>query len=199
MDKIQLLEAWFKNNYKQLSKTNNKIMHIYNFDNPGWGIEISFNDLKIKINNFKEMHSYISDNDWFHCKFISNVLNISGDSNKLEYMFNFLNSLLYDNTIKRNYFEGISIISWLQEWYKDKCDGDWEHLFGVDIWLKDNLKWEVLIDLEGTYLEDTSFDEVVYDTNEIECFIENNKFKAYGELFKLNEILYVFKDLDESC
>ena len=37
--------------------------------------------------------------------------------------------------------------TWLQAWYVNQCDGDWEHQYGVTISTLDNPGWEVKIDL----------------------------------------------------
>ncbi|MFE1798632.1 immunity 53 family protein [Streptomyces sp. NPDC059517] len=45
------------------------------------------------------------------------------------------------------------LLDWLQNWYAQQCDGDWEHEWGVKIGTLDNPGWTVSIDLEGTGLE----------------------------------------------
>lgn len=37
--------------------------------------------------------------------------------------------------------------TWLQAWYVNQCDGDWEHGDGITISTLDNPGWEVKIDL----------------------------------------------------
>lgn len=44
-------------------------------------------------------------------------------------------------------------LAYVQEWYLQQCDGDWEHSFGVQIDTLDNPGWRVRIDLERTNLE----------------------------------------------
>ncbi|WP_445682235.1 immunity 53 family protein [Radicibacter daui] len=41
----------------------------------------------------------------------------------------------------------------LQAWYASRCDGQWEHQFGIEIKTLDNPGWCIEIDLEGTGLE----------------------------------------------
>jgi hypothetical protein len=41
----------------------------------------------------------------------------------------------------------------LAAWYREQCDGDWEHEFGIRIATLDNPGWDVEVDLTGTDLE----------------------------------------------
>lgn len=43
----------------------------------------------------------------------------------------------------------------LQKWYRDQCNGDWEHAYGVSVETLDNPGWMLHVDLEGTALEGT--------------------------------------------
>lgn len=45
------------------------------------------------------------------------------------------------------------LLDWLQNWYAQQCDGDWEHEWGVKIGTLDNPGWTIEIDLEETDLE----------------------------------------------
>ncbi len=39
------------------------------------------------------------------------------------------------------------ILAWLQDWYRSRCDGTWEHSYGVKIDTLDNPGWLVTVDL----------------------------------------------------
>ncbi|MFD6825188.1 immunity 53 family protein [Streptomyces sp. NPDC060085] len=52
-----------------------------------------------------------------------------------------------------------SVLSWLQGWYAEQCDGDWEHEWGIKIDTLDNPGWTITIDLEGTSLEEREYPE----------------------------------------
>ena len=45
------------------------------------------------------------------------------------------------------------MINWLQNWYTDQCNGEWEHEYGVNIQTSDNPGWIIDIDLAFTPLE----------------------------------------------
>ncbi|MBL1230376.1 immunity 53 family protein [Enterococcus sp. BWB1-3] len=95
----------------------------------------------------------------------------------------------------------MDILLWLQKWYQDQCDGDWEHLYGVKIDNIDNPGWSVSIDLVDTSLINKEFDKIRYDygdDNWLICQIKNNKFEGAGDPSKLVEILTIFKQWVEN-
>ncbi|MFD4393405.1 immunity 53 family protein [Kitasatospora sp. NPDC058397] len=49
------------------------------------------------------------------------------------------------------------VLDWLQDWYTDQCNEDWEHEWGVKIATLDNPGWTVTIDLEETDLEECEY------------------------------------------
>ncbi|WP_410652829.1 Imm53 family immunity protein [Amycolatopsis sp. cmx-4-54] len=46
-----------------------------------------------------------------------------------------------------------SSFEFLQSWYADQCNGDWEHEFGIKISTLDNPGWHVVVDILETDLE----------------------------------------------
>ena len=69
----------------------------------------------------------------------------------------------------------------LQRWYLDQCDGEWEHEFGVTIGNIDNPGWSIAIDLVGTALEDRLLDYQVLQDAEptwVHCWSDGKKFQA---------------------
>ncbi|MFG2919720.1 immunity 53 family protein [Kitasatospora sp. NPDC048298] len=49
------------------------------------------------------------------------------------------------------------VLNWLQAWYADQCNEDWEHEWGVKIETLDNPGWSVSIDLEKTDLKECEY------------------------------------------
>lgn len=89
------------------------------------------------------------------------------------------------------------LLDWLGFWMKEQCDGDWEHENQIIIQTLDNPGWYVLIDLDGTSLEEISIDEKK-DVSENDWYyykISKKKFAGYGDLNKLNFLLNTFKKL----
>ena len=93
------------------------------------------------------------------------------------------------------------MVEWLEKWYKKQCDGDWEHMFGVQIYTLDNPGWRVKIDIADTELEEKYFEEYkeyIDDNYWIMCQIKDKKFDAGGDPSKLEKIIYIFKEWAES-
>jgi hypothetical protein len=90
----------------------------------------------------------------------------------------------------------MSILIALQNWYKDNCNGDWEHSYGVKIDTLDNPGWSVKIDLIDTDWEGSVFDSVqIQRENEddwIFCKVEDKSFIGCGGPDNLAEILEIF-------
>lgn len=92
----------------------------------------------------------------------------------------------------------MSLIAWLEEWYKSQCDGDWEHLFGVKIYTLDNPGWRITIDLADTELENKKYGGYQVINNEdadwISCSVMDGCFEGAGDPSKLEEIIQRFKE-----
>jgi hypothetical protein len=89
----------------------------------------------------------------------------------------------------------------LQEWYRNICDDNWEHRFGIKIDTLDNPGRSVVIDMEGTPLEKKDFSPTQAGVdvqsnplrkNWIVCRKEEKQFRAFGGPFKLEEMLQAF-------
>ncbi|MBC1451039.1 rhodanese-related sulfurtransferase [Listeria welshimeri] len=91
----------------------------------------------------------------------------------------------------------MDILSWVEDWYKEHCDGVWEHDYGITIGTLDNPGWYVRINLNGTSLLNKNFENIdlmVDDKNWIKCIKENEEFKGFGDSHKLITILGYFKE-----
>lgn len=83
----------------------------------------------------------------------------------------------------------------LQAWYADRCDGAWEHGYGVRIETIDNPGWHVRIDVRDTGLEIDDFVAVSItrsDEDWVLCEIKAGRFEGVGGAGNLVEILEVF-------
>ena len=88
------------------------------------------------------------------------------------------------------------ILAWLQMWFKQQSNGDWEHRYGVSIETLDNPGWSVKIDLAETSLSSKGFSKLWEnhgENNWIMCRVENKKFEGAGDAEKLLSILTIFK------
>lgn len=85
----------------------------------------------------------------------------------------------------------------LQTWYASRCNGDWEHQFGITIETQDNPGWRVEIDLANTSLQGAVFPELRKREGAgdwIMCFREGSRFIGAGDPSKLETILNFFLD-----
>lgn len=91
--------------------------------------------------------------------------------------------------------------AWLQEWYAARCDGKWEHEFGIKIESLDNPGWKVEVDLRGTPWEEMSGRREKRDESEgswYECRIERGQFIGFSSPLRLEELLSVMRGWLES-
>jgi hypothetical protein len=94
----------------------------------------------------------------------------------------------------------------IQRWYRNQCDGDWEHASGVTIGTLDNPGWSLAVDLAGTDMESIFFEPMAYrvgpdsepeDEDWYVCRIEESQFKGFGGPNHLSTLLKVFLDWAE--
>ena len=96
----------------------------------------------------------------------------------------------------------LELISWLQDWYYQYCDGDWEHNENINIRTIDNPGWRLTIDLEGTHHENKSFQNLKIEKSTDDwyrCFLRDGKFEGAGGPSNLIDILSTFREWIESC
>ena len=97
-----------------------------------------------------------------------------------------------------------NIVDWLQNWTISQIDGDWEHEQGISIGMLDNPGWILKADISnyGDFLKaskpwgrDNDKDWIDFEINIIAktyVYIE-----IFGDINKLNKILYSFKAIIE--
>ncbi|MFJ9851275.1 immunity 53 family protein [Streptomyces sp. NPDC101150] len=89
------------------------------------------------------------------------------------------------------------LLGWLQNWYAQQCDGDWEHEGAVKIATLDDPGWSIEIDLEKTELEGREFPR--RDVNRspqdwVQAWTAENTFHAACGLGNLAEALTLFRN-----
>lgn len=95
----------------------------------------------------------------------------------------------------------MNVITDIESWYSNQCDGDWEHIFGIKIENIDNPGWKISIPLERTSCEEKFFHELKVnrsETNWLHCLKQDNKFIGYGGIRNLNEIISIFLEWQKS-
>ena len=91
----------------------------------------------------------------------------------------------------------VTALAWLEAFYAQSCDGDWEHDYGVEIGTLDNPGWSVRVNLQGTSLEGRSFEKRVTersDTDWMHCWFEAGTWNARGGSRNLQEMLQVLQE-----
>ena len=86
---------------------------------------------------------------------------------------------------------------WLENWFRQNCNGDWEHFHGVNIGTLDNPGWYVKIDLKETDYANKQVQELnqnIDNNNWITCSISGGVFRGYGDTLKLETIIGVFRN-----
>ena len=85
--------------------------------------------------------------------------------------------------------------SGLEQWYKSRCNGDWEHQYGIKIDTLDNPGWMVEIDLRGTQAEDRTLDWTKISRSEddwIHYRVEKSQFMLACGPLNLSEAAGIF-------
>lgn len=96
----------------------------------------------------------------------------------------------------------MNTIEWLQNYYRECCNEDWEHTYGIHIVTLTNPGWIVDINLRDTNLEDCSFKRIRIerdDNNWVFCRVADKVFIASGGVKNLEEILTIFRDWVREC
>jgi len=94
----------------------------------------------------------------------------------------------------------MNILNWLEKWYKlnvDSNGGLWAEHHGARIHTLDNPGWAVKIDLVGTLVEREIFENIEIDNGDddwVHCRVRNEVFEGFGDPFKLEKILNIFKE-----
>jgi Immunity protein 53 len=93
------------------------------------------------------------------------------------------------------------MIKWLQQWYADNCNGEWEHSYGVAIGTINKPGWAVSIDLTNTILEGVKVPDHFQEKSANDWMgysVVENVFEGVGDPSKLERIIEVFKEIAEA-
>jgi hypothetical protein len=76
------------------------------------------------------------------------------------------------------------------------CDGEWEHGKGIRIETLDNPGWALALELDGTDLEEGTFETISIRRTEddwVDCRIEGSEFRGFCGPNNLQEVLEVLQ------
>ncbi|KLU63528.1 hypothetical protein CEB3_c01050 [Peptococcaceae bacterium CEB3] len=91
----------------------------------------------------------------------------------------------------------MNLLTWLQSWYYQQCNGLWEHMEGIKIETLDNPGWRLDISLIDTEYEDKEFaliEDFRTENDWIFCKSEKGTFNGGGGPLNLEELLTIFHD-----
>jgi hypothetical protein len=87
-------------------------------------------------------------------------------------------------------------LGWLQEWFSQQCDCDWEHGNGIRVETIDNPGWRIRIDCSGTELQGRLLSRTKLERSEadwLHVWVENDEFNAACGTHNLTEALERFR------
>jgi hypothetical protein len=186
-------------------------LEIHTYDNPGWGIKYNFTKDDYNTEywiSFKEMSliKFHKNNDFSDSN--QQWSSATGDESK----FTAAGGPLYLGVLLKVFEQwqskqpidpgelpvtlnlkdpkDMDNLEWLQWYYFDLCDGDWEHTYGIKIKAVEE-EWTLSIDISDTVFEDFEYERI--DTENYQCWLENRVFKGTGHKDKLDEIIGEFR------
>ncbi|WP_437833681.1 immunity 53 family protein [Sorangium sp. So ce1153] len=83
-------------------------------------------------------------------------------------------------------------LTWLQEWYRSRCDGEWEHQNGIRIDTLDNPGWSVVADV-GTVDAPAPVSELRSGDDWVRCDVKDGRFHGQGGPGNLQELLEILR------
>jgi hypothetical protein len=88
-------------------------------------------------------------------------------------------------------------ISLLEKWYAERCDGEWEHSWGVRIETLDNPGWSIKISLNKTQAQNRVLERKKVERSETDWmhyWVESEAFHIRCGPANLSEAITVFID-----
>jgi hypothetical protein len=163
-------------------------VRIGNIDNPGWVFVLQTQQDSIKthlrVAELPLIQRELED-DWISASYSKKdhtEYNIYGGSYNLIEMFNYFFEILkIDNTPEIVDPQ----IQYLQQWFQEQCNGDWEHCYGIIIEFKQG-RWLVDISIYDTYLELIKTPLDIYNNNYQCYFTDSNNTKITLDDMKKN-------------
>lgn len=87
-------------------------------------------------------------------------------------------------------------LEWLETWYQQQCNGEWEHSQGVHLDTLEREGWQLTIDLQGTSAENMPPQKIALDSSGgdwIDCHLSSRRFQGAGDPRKLEQIIGIFR------
>jgi hypothetical protein len=87
-------------------------------------------------------------------------------------------------------------LEWLDTWYQEQCNGEWEHSQGVHLSTLKESGWQLTINLTGTSAEHTPPQKLAFDSpagDWITCTLAGGRFEGSGDPRRLEQIIGIFR------
>ena len=167
---------------------------IDTLDNPGWEVIIDLLDTPLIKKQFVEVDKENNPSNWIQCEVKNSRFQGFGGPENLTDILQIFS--LWSETPRVSMKQLISQdLEYLQRWYIDQCNGDWEHEYGIKIDTIDNPGWSLVIDLFDTSLEDKFFNRVrrdITENNWVHCWVSDSKFQGAGGPLNLVDLIRIF-------
>ena len=89
-------------------------------------------------------------------------------------------------------------LTWLQDWFADNCDGDWEGQWNVQLTSTDDPGWFLSIPVQDTILENRPFKRIDHNKKTDQhwwiCQVGEGHFLAACGLRDLAAVVGIFRD-----
>ena len=95
---IKWIEQWY-NSHCNGNWEHDHVIKIESLDNPGWHVEINFQDTDISLDDFLWKVYEKSENDWIGYSIKNNIYTASGDSLKLNLLLEVFKNLIEGNEL----------------------------------------------------------------------------------------------------
>lgn len=216
---IEWLERWYQSQCNGEWERQYGI-HIRTVDNPGWFITINLTGTAYQNFSFNNIKIEQNDNDWFFCILRDANFEASGSPFNLSIIIGIFRSWIencqknrqivnkfdpdyeYHDPKKQLHIDSWTLneLMWLQKWYFSQCDGDWEHIYGINIQTINKPGWLLSIEIEQTELETKPFNTISADISGddwMNCYLEKNIFHGCSSPRNLSKMLRIFREWSE--
>jgi hypothetical protein len=92
-------------------------------------------------------------------------------------------------------------LKWIQTWFRQQCDGDWEHSHGIHIETLDNPGWQLVVDLDDTTLAGKSMAPIDIERSDddwVFAAIEDGRFCVRCGPVNFTEAIAIFRRWTEN-
>ncbi len=186
------------------------LFKIHTLSNPGWSLSFFYKNMLARENNWTDIQINCGinlidqdSNDWLFANKENDVFKESCGPLYLATILEAFRCWIEDipfiiedlPMFREKLKQKNPLLSWLEEFYYNCCDEDWEHSYGCSI-ISVASGWVMAFSLDYLDLEDSSFNRIVIEEDEgtIECYKEEYKFIIRTHVKGLIKGIAIFKE-----